>query len=35
MSTACLSIDLGDLVSGGRLQQVVGALSGLNLVALP
>jgi predicted dinucleotide-binding enzyme len=30
-----LPIDLGDLATGGRLQQWGGALSGLNLVALP
>jgi predicted dinucleotide-binding enzyme len=28
-------IDLGDLASGGRLQQAAGPLAGLNLVRLP
>ncbi len=29
------TIDLGDLISGGRMQQVGGPLSGANLIRLP
>ena len=30
-----VTIDLGDLVTGGAMQQVGGPLSGVNLIQLP
>jgi predicted dinucleotide-binding enzyme len=29
------AVDLGELVAGGRMQQIGGPLAGLNLIRLP
>lgn len=29
------AVDLGDLIAGGRMQQIGGPLAGLNLIRLP